>query len=375
MICFIDYLSFTFCPESLSGYKKSARLAAKADKTKMHKRAEKGDICSGGIITTSFSRFLESTLKKSDIDLLESECRSQLLRILYHSTKQFFIDAGEVQDAWDEVFTVRNRGVGMFGYRESYDLYFNGQQIGVACSGARNGGCLISFTGKGCQLLDMSKLQECMRSLPDVKITRADVAFDDFKGRYGYAAAISAYEQGLFTNRGRAPKCAIHATGELVKQDKKKKGKIVFSGGRTFEVGQRTSGKMLRVYEKGRQLGDSNSPWVRWEVEFRSSQRELPLFILTDPDKYFAGSYKMLAQIVEDPKCFPDYVEPAQIKTKKRVVVATYEHAEKSAKRIAGALINVMRTARGMSDTEIVNRLIGAEHSCPVNLRKVALSI
>ena len=39
--------------------------------------------------------------------------------------------------------------------------------------------------------------------------------------------------------------------------------------GRTLQIGCRTSDKMLRAYEKGKQLGDKNSDWLRIEVELK----------------------------------------------------------------------------------------------------------
>ena len=61
--------------------------------------------------------------------------------------------------------------------------------------------------------------------------------------------------------------------------------------GRTFEVGKRKNGKMIRIYEKGNQLGDPNSPWVRWEIELHNKQRELPWDVLINPGPYIAGAY------------------------------------------------------------------------------------
>jgi hypothetical protein len=41
--------------------------------------------------------------------------------------------------------------------------------------------------------------------------------------------------------------------------------------GKTFYVGDKKSEKQLRVYEKGREQGDRNSPRVRYEAQFRNS--------------------------------------------------------------------------------------------------------
>jgi phage replication initiation protein len=56
-------------------------------------------------------------------------------------------------------------------------------------------------------------------------------------------------------------------------------------------VGKRKNGKLIRIYEKGQQLGDPNSPWVRWEVELHNRQREIPWDVLHNPGHYVAGAY------------------------------------------------------------------------------------
>ena len=57
------------------------------------------------------------------------------------------------------------------------------------------------------------------------------------------------------------------------------------------------NGKMLRIYEKGKQLGDSESPWVRVEAELRNKSRVIPWDALTRPGSYLAGAYPCLAYL------------------------------------------------------------------------------
>jgi len=52
---------------------------------------------------------------------------------------------------------------------------------------------------------------------------------------------------------------------------------------------------MCRVYEKGKQLGDPQSKWVRAEVEMHGKDRVIPWDALTDPVRYLAGSYPYFA--------------------------------------------------------------------------------
>ena len=47
----------------------------------------------------------------------------------------------------------------------------------------------------------------------------------------------------------------------------------------------------MRVYEKGKQLGDTSSPWVRWELELHNRDRIIPWDVLLEPGKYLAAAY------------------------------------------------------------------------------------
>lgn len=117
-----------------------------------------------------------------------------------------------------------------------------------------------------------------------VKITRVDLALDFLNGEYGIKDAVEWLQSGLFNNGGRNPR---HSTpGDWLNAQP--------VHGRTLEIGRRENGKMLRVYEKGRQLGDPGSHWTRFEVEIRNNDREIPLDVLTNPGRYFAGAYKAL---------------------------------------------------------------------------------
>ena len=142
---------------------------------------------------------------------------------------------------------------------------------------------LINLTGECCEYLTVVNLFKKLHSLVSgcfMNIKRCDIAFDDFEGFRDVDYCRTLYMDDGFT-LNRRPLCDQNGdwtTGE----DKK---------GRTFYVGSRDSGKMLRVYEKGKQLGNPESPWVRWEVELQAKNRVIPHDILLNPVGYFKGSY------------------------------------------------------------------------------------
>ena len=118
-----------------------------------------------------------------------------------------------------------------------------------------------------------------------VRITRIDLAHDDLAGEtFNIDSARKWFCDGLFNAGGRAP------AARLV--DDMGSGK-----GKTLYVGQRQNGKLCRVYEKGKQLGDPDSPWCRVEVEFRGKSRDIPHDMLTRPGDYLAGAYPCLAHL------------------------------------------------------------------------------
>lgn len=126
-------------------------------------------------------------------------------------------------------------------------------------------------------LLLRAKLESCAG-----RLTRIDVAADDLQGLFPITWAIEQYQAGEFDSRGQRPKVKEiddHGSGE----------------GCTVYVGSSKSEKMLRVYEKGKELGDPTSPWVRYEAQFSASRRkELPLDMLRDPRGYLLGAYPVL---------------------------------------------------------------------------------
>src|SRR5674476_1420368 len=92
------------------------------------------------------------------------------------------------------------------------------------------------------------------------------------------------FHSGPFFIKGETPK--PRNGGDWTSKDDVK--------GRTFYVGSKRNGKEACIYEKGKQLGDTLSQWVRVEVRFTHDDHLVPFDILTSPQMFFAGSYPVL---------------------------------------------------------------------------------
>jgi phage replication initiation protein len=146
----------------------------------------------------------------------------------------------------------------------------------------------LDLSGTACaRVRDWFALQAWIAEQFDYKLTRVDLAVDCLEGEFDVEDARDWYLAGEFNAGGRMPR---HSTPGDWLQPKH---------GRTLEVGRRENGKMLRAYEKGRQLGDHSSPWTRFEVELRNIDRDLPLDVLIDCDRYFVGAYKCLQRLLD----------------------------------------------------------------------------
>lgn len=169
------------------------------------------------------------------------------------------------------------------------------------------------------------------------KITRLDCAHDDLQGAMGGVdAAVSAYHSGLFTLR-RPP--SVNQQGDWIN-----------GHGRTFYIGKRENGKLVRVYEKGHQLGVEDSPWVRYEVELHSTDRVIPLEAVMRPAQTLAGAAPYLATVLAS-------VTPVPVRTTvKHRLRITVDKLVSTCSTAYGRLVNAM-VGIGMSSDEIVSSL------------------
>ena len=208
-------------------------------------------------------------------------------------------------------------------YRDSWVI---GDDWGMVCHGGQRGTIMVTLNGTGCAAAKSGwefRLKQFLESAKRARITRLDLAHDDYEGlTYSVDKADSDHTLGLFNCGGRNPDCEHRGNW------KNPNGK-----GRTLNIGNRKNGKYCRVYEKGRQLGDVNSEWVRIEVEFKSVDRIIPFDALVNPGQYLAASYPAFVWISETQE---------RIFTTQKVVVASVEKAVKWIRHQCGPSIGAM---------------------------------
>lgn len=252
-------------------------------------------------------------------------------------------------------------------YDKGRDFYLEAWEIGdnmghFAIGGLRQRGTiLISINGHGC----LGAMEGWEQRLYDFltsgaainpKITRVDLAHDDFEGTtYSVDDYDKAWETGGFDRYGNRPEPGLY--GAWKNGDPYKKG-------RTFYAGTKSSSQLFRGYEKGRQLGGIDSPWMRSEVQFSNHDKVIPFDILIDPSSYFVAAYPVLAKF--SPEQTPKKTELIKVSMQYGV-----DHYVRHAKKAYGKFIRVAREIFGdeaalnmlQADTdELPSRLIHPDH-------------
>ncbi len=179
---------------------------------------------------------------------------------------------------------IAKRKTGLYGYKESALI----EDGGLVAWGGKNqrGTVYVSLNALGCSRIRSWSTIHDWCSKHNARLTRVDPAHDDLQGTaMSIDRAHALWVSGGFNGGGRRP--SAHPAGDWWGLTK----------GRTVYVGERGNGKLLRIYEKGKQLGDPTSAWVRIELALHSKSRVIPLDILLKPGAYLAGAYPCLAYL------------------------------------------------------------------------------
>jgi phage replication initiation protein len=231
---------------------------------------------------------------------------------------------GWLEDVVETVFCVPRcgwsaTGKGWYGYKHRINL----GPFGLLAFGgkAQRGTYHVELNGHACRAIEDWNAARLWGETYAASITRLDFAHDDLAGcTVSIAKALSWLADELFTTSGRPPRAELW--------DDLGSGR-----GKTLYVGSRGAGKLLRVYEKGKQLGDPLSPWVRAEVELRNKGRIVPWRAVSAAASYFAGAYPVLGFL---------NTEQIRLRTIQRGGQISYEAMVDTVRRQGGKALGVM---------------------------------
>lgn len=182
---------------------------------------------------------------------------------------------------------------GMDFYAARSPIVYEGAVVGYVLAGgksaAQHNTVHFNLFGSACLQLGPFQLQALADWVDAMGgwITRTDLALDVWEG-LDVVEVQQAWFDGQFDVRGKRP-------------GQKEHGAWSSGHSRTFEVGSRGTGKLMRAYEKGDELfgHEAGDPWVRLEVEFRNNHRLIDPDVLRRPAEYFAGAYPYLEEFLQ----------------------------------------------------------------------------
>ena len=201
---------------------------------------------------------------------------------------------------------------GLHGYQISFLMGQANAEYGRAAFWGNKNSVYINLTGLGLTMAAdgwEERLYDFFQThAPNAKITRIDLSHDFLNGEYSIDQCFQDWQDGKFKHKFSAknPVAEQHGTDWLNGT----------KTGRTLYVGSAKSDKRLMAYEKGKQLGDPNSPWVRLELRMRNHKLTLPHEMLINPSLFFVGSYDVINDIFSNYNVKTD--KPA-LKQKKRI--------------------------------------------------------
>ena len=229
---------------------------------------------------------------------------------------------------------VTPRGKGWMGYKQSAWL---GDYGLVAWGGKHQRDTIhVEVNGAGCGHIKDWRGVAAWGNALEARITRIDLAHDDYEGRVCNLEQISDWHQaGGFKSGGRTPK--LKHAGDFTEH----------TDGATLYVGSRGN-KVLRCYEKGKQLGFPNSPWFRVELEVKNKNRIIPWECAEVPGQYLAGAYPCLSYL-SGTQC--------KLKTNQKAAAMTLEVMEHNHARLSGRAINALMLENGERADVVVAKL------------------
>lgn len=216
-------------------------------------------------------------------------------------------------------------------YPESAHLFGpDGKLVGRLGMGGNGNTICVSLSGAGCALVDDWFCTSVQARQLRAHLSRVDLAFDDFEGQiFRDIREVNVWAMdGRFDAKTGRP-------AETYFYDDHNKGK-----GSTVYVGSRGR-KQLCIYEKGKQLKDRFSPWIRCELRLWAADCVLPLEVLYSPLAFLRGSYALLGELL------PGEADEAKPERVARTVKATAEAALSFLRNQCGPTLDLFVRALG----------------------------
>lgn len=234
-----------------------------------------------------------------------------------------------------------SNGLNGYSYAISMPL-----QSGIVHVGHTSKTVLVTVTGQGAIAAKEGWETRLYWFLLGVEgwLTRIDWAYDDYYAEiFPVRKMRDAAKEGAFQRQGRPPKVELRGPWE---QDDPE------GSGLTLYIGSRMSGKLARIYEKGKQLGDETSPWVRFEIEMHNSSYQLVLEMLVEPTRWFAGAYPCCEWIEQGG-------DRSSMEYRNRSALASIEGSLKWIRHQAGGHLAALRDLYG--DADLLDLLVRAD--------------
>ena len=292
---------------------------------------------------SAFIDALTFTIKKQTIDIVKGLCVTDIEYVAAYS------------EILQEIFgfgVTEKVGKGRYFYDAFYRLGTEAAEYGTLHIGGQRETILIELTGTGCQAAKPGwekRLYEFLTQAVRPRITRIDCAHDFFNGEYSPEQAMLDHNKGLFNRSNKCPKSECRGTAWREED----------YTGKTFYIGRRGSSKLVRVYEKGRQLGDKDSLWTRFEIEFRNKDCVIPLDILTAPGEFLTGAYPVGETL------FMTTAKSIEAATEK--VNINFDSKLAHAKNQVGRMVRFLNDI-GWTPEQIIEALIADEDKYPKGL-------
>lgn len=184
----------------------------------------------------------------------------------------------------------------------------NGELVGRIGTDGNGDTVCISLTGTACAYIRNWHSVRMQIEALGGRISRCDAAYDDYDGVFGTVREHEARARASLTEQGG---CMLFASGGTPPKTKFLDDHQGGTGS-TLYVGSKGH-KQLCIYEKGKQNGVAESPWVRYEARLYGKHCEISPEILTNPMKFLRGSYDymhaLLAGIGDGVACAVEYIK------------------------------------------------------------------